>query len=86
MENEKRVSFSKQRTHETVKFSVASLTKNSIGADGVMVSYHIVKDGKVTHYFEATDFPMGDWGLSMIAMGVEAKAAELRILSSRSER
>lgn len=74
-----------ERVKKTVEFTKAAISRYADGADGIMVSYHIVKGSRVHHYFEATDFPIGDWGRAMVAMGFEAKQAEMRAMTGRAK-
>lgn len=66
-----------KRTKDIVEFAKLAISKNAVDADAVLISHHVVKDGRITHYFDA-NIPIDDWGKCMIAMGVEAKNNLLR--------
>ena len=63
---------------DLVGFVIKLLDKESEGADGILVTFHIRKGDKIVHYCgNYENFKLGDWGECLIAMAVEARRARL---------
>lgn len=78
-----KIAENKERTKAVIKFNKVAMDKNTTDAEGILISYHILKDGVINHYFDA-HFPIADWGKCVIAMGVEARSALLRTQSGQA--
>lgn len=74
-----------KKVQEQVEFIKKLLSQRTEGAEGIMVSIHVVKDGRVNHTFSYQSFPNGDWGSCMIAMGVEARTSLLNAQTGASK-
>lgn len=71
-----------KKIKEAVQFAKALIDKEIEGGEAYLITVHVVRDtgkGKKTifHNFNYQDFPVGDWGKCMIAIGNEARRAEL---------
>lgn len=75
-----------KRVAEKVDFAKKGITKNCEGAECVLITHHVVKNGIITSYLDYSDFPNGDWGIVMEAIAIEARNAKLRAQTARSEK
>ena len=66
-----------KNVQDAVDFAQGLIKQKSLNAEGFLVTLHVVKEGRVFHTFSYEDFPTGDWGSVMIAIGVEAQKARL---------
>lgn len=65
------------KVQEALDFAHKLIKKEGANAEAYLITFHVVKDGRVIHHFNYHDFPNGDWGAAVIAAGVEARRAKL---------
>jgi hypothetical protein len=71
-----------KKIQEALEFGRKLIAKEGVGAEGYLITFHVVKDDgdgkkKIIHHFNYENFPTGDWGKVVVATGVEARRAEL---------
>ena len=71
-----------KKINESIEFAKALIDKEIEGAEAYLITIHVIRatgKGKKTifHNFNYLDFPTGDWGKCMVAIGSEARRAEL---------
>lgn len=70
---------------DAIEFASKLVMNKSDGAESFMISMHYLKKGKIEHTFSYEGFKNGDWGPCLIAMGVEARKAELNAQTAVSQ-
>src|SRR5438132_1329207 len=60
-----------ERARKALELAKKLLEEHSKGAESFLLTFHVVKEGRITHYFDYEDFPSADFGACMIAMGTE---------------
>lgn len=79
----KKINYAK--IQERLEFTKKRFTKESVGAEGFLMTCHIIRDGRITHSWEYENFPNGDWPTIVMAMAVEGKRAQLIAATSQSK-
>lgn len=60
-----------------VEFAKKVMDRELSGADGFLMTFHVVKNQRIVSSRVFENWPIGDWGTAMIYLGCEAKAAKL---------
>lgn len=74
-----------KKVQEALDFARKLIGKEGADAEGFMVSIHTLKAGRVNHTFSYNNYPLGDWGNAMIAVGNEAKRAQMLAGTGRTK-
>lgn len=61
-----------------VEQATKAIKKNSVKAERILITHHVIRDGKITSFFDYHEFPNGDWGRVIQAIAIEGRQAELR--------
>lgn len=54
-------------------------------SDGFLITCHFVKDGRLDHFFDYENFPVGDWNKVLHAIANESNSAFLKATNVSSD-
>ena len=74
-----------ERVKNALVFAEKWLRQRGGDAEGYLISFHVVRKGRITHQFNYQDFPVDDWGKCLIATGVEARVALMNAQTGRGK-
>lgn len=74
-----------KKVKDHVGFIHKLIDQKAEGAEGILVTFHVVKDGRINHNYSYQHFPLGDWGMCMVSMGAEARSALLNAQSGAAK-
>lgn len=74
-----------EQVRKALDIAKSLMDKHAEGAEAFMISVNVIKDGRIHHYYDYECFPAKDWGACMVAMGVEARRAELAAQTGSSK-
>lgn len=61
-----------KRVAEALSVELERIAEAGKDAEGVLITFHAIKQGRVYHRILTQDFPNGDWGTCIIRIASEA--------------
>lgn len=65
------------KVQDALDFAEKLIRREGAAAEKFLITFHVVKEGRIFHHFSYEDFPSDDWGKCIIATSVEARRAAL---------
>ena len=65
-----------KRIIEQIEFAKRMMEARAKDAEAFLLTFHVVKDGRIYHHFDYEDFKTADFGPCIIALAVEANRAQ----------
>ena len=74
-----------KKVKEAMELAAKLIQREIGGAEGFLMTLHVVREGRLFHHHEASDFPDRDWGVAIINIADQARRIELLAGTGRAK-